>query len=100
MFRKTENRGIEVYTYANWAGLVTDMKSTTGYCTFVWGNLVTWRSKKQNVVARSTTEAEFRAMAHGLCEVLWLKQVLEDLRRPRVLPMRLLRQQSSNQYCT
>ncbi|GAA0166516.1 hypothetical protein LIER_21654 [Lithospermum erythrorhizon] len=31
----------------------------------VWGNIVTWRSKKQNVVARSSAEAEFRAMAHG-----------------------------------
>ena len=41
------------------------------------------------MVARNTAEAEFRAMAHGLCEVLWLKQVLEDLRRPIVLPMRL-----------
>ncbi|KAH9763107.1 protein kinase domain-containing protein [Citrus sinensis] len=89
LFRKTENRGIEVYTNADWAGSVIDRKSTTYYCTFVWGNLVTWRSKKQNVVARSTAEAEFRAMAHGLCEVLWLKQVLEDLRRPIVLPIRL-----------
>ena len=46
LFRKTENIGIEVYTDADWAGSVTDMKSTTGYWTFVWGNLVTWRSKK------------------------------------------------------
>nr|CAN67601.1 hypothetical protein VITISV_032935 [Vitis vinifera] len=44
--------------------------STTGYCTFVWGNLVTWRSKKQNIVARSSVEIEFRAMSHGICEML------------------------------
>ncbi|KAH9679732.1 hypothetical protein KPL71_026249 [Citrus sinensis] len=87
--KSTPGKGTFVYTDADWAGSVTDRKSTTGYCTFVWGNLVTWRSKKQNVVARSTAEAEFRAMAHGICEVLWLKQVLEDLRRPIVLPMRL-----------
>ncbi|PNX57870.1 putative copia-type protein, partial [Trifolium pratense] len=41
---------------------VTDRRSTSGYCTYVWGNLVTWRSKKQ-VVAKSSAEAEFRAMA-------------------------------------
>ena len=38
---------------------------------------MTWRSKKQNVVARSS--AEFRAMAHGICELLWLKIIMEDM---------------------
>ena len=47
---------------------------------FVEGNLVTWRSKKQKVVARSSAEAEYRGMAHGVCELLWIKQVLQDLR--------------------
>ena len=46
LFRKTENRGIEVYIDVDWAGSAIDRKSTTSYCTFVWGNLVTWRSKK------------------------------------------------------
>ena len=45
-FKKSEQRGIEAYTDADWAGSITDRKSTSGYCTFVWGNLVTWRSKK------------------------------------------------------
>ncbi|XP_050896947.1 uncharacterized protein LOC127103756 [Lathyrus oleraceus] len=44
-------------------GSATDRRSTSGYCTYVWGNLVTWRSKKQGVVARSNAEAEFRAMS-------------------------------------
>ncbi|RVW19641.1 Retrovirus-related Pol polyprotein from transposon RE1 [Vitis vinifera] len=43
------------------------------------GNLVTWKSKKQNVVARSRAEAEFRGMALGLCEALWLRLLLQDL---------------------
>ncbi|KAL6332568.1 hypothetical protein AAG906_008988 [Vitis piasezkii] len=43
------------------------------------GNLVTWKSKKQNVVARSSAEAEFRDMALGLCEALWLRLLLQDL---------------------
>jgi len=41
---------------------------------------VTWRSKKQNVVARSSAESEFRAMAQGRCELLWLIIILEDLK--------------------
>jgi hypothetical protein len=56
-----------------------DRPSTLGYCTFVGGNLVTWRSKKQSVVARSSAEAEFRAMAQGVYETLWLKILLTEL---------------------
>jgi hypothetical protein len=46
----------------------------------VGGNLVSWRSKKQAVVARSTAEAEYRAMALALCEMMWLKGMLKELR--------------------
>jgi hypothetical protein len=47
---------------------------------FVDGNLVSWRSKKQTVVSRSTAEAEHRAMALALCEMMWLKDLLKELR--------------------
>ena len=50
---------------------------------------MTWRSKKQNVVARSSAEAEFRAMALGVCELLWLKIILEDLNIEWEGPMKL-----------
>ncbi|CAJ2671969.1 unnamed protein product [Trifolium pratense] len=64
-FRKTNERNVSIFTDADWAGSITDRRSTSGYCAYVWGNLVTWRSKKQGVVARSSAEAEFRAMAQG-----------------------------------
>ena len=70
---------VECYTDADWAGSLDDQRSTSGYCTFVGGNLVSWRSKKQTVVARSTAEAEFRSMVHGVCEVLWLRILLTEL---------------------
>lgn len=41
---------------------------------------MTWRSKKQSVVARSSAEAEFRSVAHGICEVLWIRRVFEELK--------------------
>lgn len=50
---------------------------------------MTWKSKKQSVVARSSAETEFRAMAQGICELLWLKIILEDLRIKSDEPMRL-----------
>ncbi|KAH9770615.1 cyclic nucleotide-gated ion channel 1 [Citrus sinensis] len=49
----------------NWAESASDRRSTLGYFTFVGGNLVTWRSKKQHVVARSSAEAEYRGIALG-----------------------------------
>ncbi|KAA0042053.1 Retrovirus-related Pol polyprotein from transposon TNT 1-94 [Cucumis melo var. makuwa] len=69
MFRKTNRKTIEAYTDSDWAGSVIDRKSTSGYCTFVWGNLVTWRSKKQSVVAKSSAEAEYRAMSLGISAI-------------------------------
>ncbi|KAL0420890.1 UNVERIFIED_CONTAM: Retrovirus-related Pol polyprotein from transposon RE2 [Sesamum latifolium] len=70
---------IEAYSDADYAGSKDDRKSTSGYCTYVGGNLVTWRSKKQTTVARSSVEAEYRAMGHTTSEVLWLKNILTEL---------------------
>ena len=56
----------------------------SGYCTVVWGNLFTWRSKKQSVVARSSAEVEYKAMRLGKCEKIWLKKVLSDPHQDRV----------------
>ena len=71
------------------AGSPLDRRSTTGYCTFLGENIVSWRSKKQNVVARSSVEAEFRAMAVGVCKLLWVKIILVDLKAQLSKPMKL-----------
>ncbi|XP_011620519.1 uncharacterized protein LOC105420065 [Amborella trichopoda] len=54
-------------------------KPITSFCTFVDGNIITWKSKKQNVVARSSTEAEYRVMASTACELIWHKALLQEL---------------------
>ena len=80
LFTKNEDyQSVDVYTDADWAGAIYDRRSTSEYFTFVSGNLFTWRSKKQNVVAHSSAEAEFRGMTLGICEALWLKLLLMDL---------------------
>ena len=86
-FQRTTKKEIEIFSDADWAGSVTDRRSTSGYCSFVWGNLGTWQSKKQSVVARSSAEAEFRAMAQGICEGIWLNRLLEELRVPSKHPI-------------
>ncbi|RVW77068.1 Retrovirus-related Pol polyprotein from transposon RE1 [Vitis vinifera] len=89
-FGKTENRDTEVYSDADWAGNIIDRRSTSGYCSFVWGNLVTWRSKKQSVVARSSAEAEYRALAQGICEGIWIKRVLSELGQTSSSPILMM----------
>lgn len=89
MFRKWNHVNIDGYTDADWAGSLSDRKSTSGYLTFIGGNLVTWRSKKQTVVALSSAEAEFRGMVKGICELLWLCELLRELGYSSTTPMRL-----------
>lgn len=78
-FKKNGHLDVSGFTDADWAGSVSDRRSTAGYFTFVGGNLVTWRSKKQSVVALSSAEAEFRGVAKGICELLWLRRLLGEL---------------------
>jgi hypothetical protein len=76
------------YSNADWAGSF-DRKSTTDFCTFVGGNLVTWKSKKQNVMARSSAKVEYRAMTSTVSELTWIKQVLTDLNIKIEKPMKI-----------
>lgn len=89
LYRQHDHHQVTAYTDANWARSLTDRRSTLGYCSFVWGNLVTWRSKKQTVVARSSAKAEFRSIANGIYELLWLKMLLFEIRFSINEPMSL-----------
>ena len=89
LFKKNDTLTQEAYTDADYAGSIVDRRSTIRNCTFLRGNLVTSRSKKQNVVARSSAESKIRVIAQGLCELLWLKIILNDLRIKWDDPMKL-----------
>lgn len=65
LFKNGSNRNVEAFPHANSTRCQLDRKSTTSYHPLVWGNVVTWRSKKKYVVARSTIKAEFIALAQG-----------------------------------
>ena len=89
LFKKTSDISLAMYTYADFARSPLDRRSTTGYCTFLGGNLVSWWSKKQNLEAQSSAKAKFRAMAAEVCELLWIKIILEDLKVQWSKPMKL-----------
>ena len=57
---------------------------------FIGGNLISWKSKKQDVIARSNAEAQYRAMALTTCELIWLKHLLQDLRIGKDEQMKLI----------
>lgn len=70
---------LTIFSDADWAGCPIDRRSTTGYCIFLGHNLISWSAKKQSSVSRSSTEAEYRALALSVTEVLWLCFLFRDL---------------------
>jgi len=56
---------------------------------FVGGNLISWMSKKQNVVSRSSAELEYRAMAQSMCELMWIHQPMSEIGLGNSLTMKL-----------
>jgi hypothetical protein len=77
------------YCDADWGGDINDRTSTTGYCTFIDDNLISWNTKKQQTVAISTAEAEYMAAVEVTKELLWLKQLLNELNYEIKLPIKI-----------
>ncbi|PKU71322.1 Retrovirus-related Pol polyprotein from transposon TNT 1-94 [Dendrobium catenatum] len=77
---------LRTYTDADWASDSSDRKSISGYCSFLGPTIISWTVKKQATVAKSSTEAEYRALSAATSEVLWLRRLAEELNIPQPAP--------------
>lgn len=82
LLTKSSNTRLSALCDADWASDPTDRRSTSGYCVYFGPNLIAWISKKQPVVSRSSTEAEYRALALVVTELTWLRSLLTELHFP------------------
>ena len=87
LFPRSTDQTVKVYTDADFAGSIVDYWSTSGYCMFIFGSLVTWKSCKQDWVSRSNAEVEYRALADEASEAQWIHGILSDLRIRYVGPI-------------
>ncbi|GKB61887.1 ribonuclease H-like domain-containing protein [Tanacetum coccineum] len=70
------------FSDADWAGCPTTRRSTSGYCVFLGNNLLSWSSKRQPTLFRSSAEAEYRGVANAVAETFWLRNLSRELHTP------------------
>lgn len=88
----TQNHGLQLfksnvtnlttYSDADWGGCPDTRRSTSGYCVYLGDNLVSWSSKRQQTVSRSSAEAEYKGVANTVAETCWLRNLLMELHCP------------------
>lgn len=89
-FKPTTTKSLHAYSDAGWNSDQDDSRPQYGFAVFHGPNLISWTSRKQKVVARSSTEAEYRSLAYTTAELMWIKQLLSDLQAPISHPPLLL----------
>ncbi|XP_071725985.1 uncharacterized mitochondrial protein AtMg00810-like [Rutidosis leptorrhynchoides] len=78
----SRSRDLVSFTDADWGGCPDTRRSTSGYCVYLGDNLISWSSKRQPIVSRSSAEAEYRGVANAVSEVCWLRNLLLELKCP------------------
>lgn len=73
---------LTAYTDADWAGCPDTRRSTSGYCVYLGNNLLSWSSKRQPTVSRSSSEAEYKGVANVVAELCWIRNLLLELDCP------------------
>ena len=79
VYRKSKDFKLVGYSDSDWAGCLESRKSTSGYVFLLGNSVISWASKKQPVVALSTTEAEYIALCLAAQEAVWLRRLLKSV---------------------
>jgi hypothetical protein len=78
-FHQSSSLRPSTFSNADWAGCPDDRRSTEGFAIYLGANLVSWSSRKQSTVSRSSTDVEYKALANATSEVLWVQSILREL---------------------
>ncbi|GJX75879.1 ribonuclease H-like domain-containing protein [Tanacetum coccineum] len=81
LFRSSTSQ-LTAYFDADWAGCPATRRSTSGYCVFLGANIMSWSSKRQETLSRSSAEAEYRGVANAVAETSWVRNLLRELHTP------------------
>ena len=73
---------IEGFTNADWGAQPDDRRSASGYLIYLGGNLISWSSTKQKLVARSSAESEYRGLVLATTEIIWIQALMHELYVP------------------
>lgn len=70
---------LTAFSHSDWGGIFTAGRSTTGYILYLGNNIISWKSARQKPVSRSSTEAEYKALANAAAELAWVENLLKEL---------------------
>jgi hypothetical protein len=76
-FKRSSSTLVSAFLDADWAGCVDDRRSTRGCVVYFGPNLISWSARKQATLSRSSTEVEYKSMANGTTEVIWIESLLK-----------------------
>jgi len=79
LYRRDAPLQLRAFCDADWADCPVTRKSISGFCVLLGTTALSWKSKKQTTISRSSAESEYRSMASCVCELLWLQYLLNDL---------------------